>query len=450
MEGTHSASASARQCCVAAILGAGLAACGASDTPPPAGGGPVVQGGYTITVRAGVTDYGSGRRGLALLAAVRDEDGAGPSAEWDAELLGSAGIVTAGAITYHAPGPGSYVAWTWPKLAVNTTEQLQLRIGPTPLDLAAVPFTAAPPATSLGIPQPRLALDGRTVQWPAVAGAAAYRCMISGQGGMAERLGTTPSCDVAALAPGSYVVQVQALSVNLAALGANTARSPALPSRFDVAEGRLGILVPDAGGTPLQLVAAAGALRFGGVAYIAVWTSITAPDGTPTGAAWSTGVRLIGGSAMDSATLMPYPAAAPRALLHGISYALRATPGDYLLIARSDAEELSVPVHLGAPAQLAEPTGVTAAGEPTGGGAVAWNTVAGATSYLVRAYDLDGFEVARGWAAAPSLGFASGTFTSGDRYDVYVLATDADMIGGAAPLQVAAAETTYPTAFTAP
>ncbi len=444
---TRDASGRTWRSCLPALM-ASLSACGSSSAPPPPPG-PVVQSGYAITVRPGVSDFGTGRLALAMLATVRNDAGAGPPAAWDARLYDANGTAIAPQGGYHAPGPGSYVTWTWPSVLVDAPQALELWIGPTPMDLAHVPFVASPPVSSLGVPRPRLSLDGKALSWTAVPGAATYRCLIAGQTAPLEVFSTTPSCDISTLAPGTYLVQVQALSVDLAALRANASRTPPLPDRFDVSEGRLGILVPDAGGTPLQLLAAGGALRFNGIDYIAVWASIVSPDGTPTPIPWAMSVSLVGGTVIDTATLDPYPAGTPRSFETG-GYSLRARPGDYLVGATSGLTRLMVHVNVGAPAQLAEPIGVTPAGNAAGGASVTWNPVAGAASYRVRAFDLSSNEVASGWTAASQFTFPDGTFTSGQSYDVSVLATDADMIGGAAPLQVSAVETTYPTRFVAP
>ncbi len=75
----------------------------------------------------------------------------------------------------------------------------------------------------------------------------------------------------------------------------------------------------------------------------------------------------------------------------------------------------------------------------------------GASSYRVRAFDAATYyETAAGWSSTNSYTFPPSTFTPGRSYDVYVLATDAVMIGGAAPLQVGATETSFPVRFTSP
>lgn len=383
-----------------------------------------------------------------MLATVRNDAGAGPPVAWDARPYDANGTAVAAQDVYYAPGPGSYMTWSWPSVIVDAPRELELRIGPTLIDLARVPFLASPPVSTLGVPRPRLSLDGQAVSWPAVSGAGTYRCLFGGQSALLETFTPTPSCDISALAPGYYMVQVQALSVDLAALGSNSSRTPPLPDRFDVSEGRLGILVPDAGGTPLQLIAAGGAVRFGEIEYLAVWASVVSPDGTPAAHSWDVSAKPMDGPFAGYTQSFFYPASTTHSL--DLGGGLPPIPGDYFLSAQSGLTRLAVHFVVGAPAQLAEPSGVAPAGDPAGGATVTWSPVAGASSYRVRAYEANGPEVASGWTGSVSFTFPGGTFTSGQSYDVYVLATDADMIGGAAPLQAGAVETTYPTRFVAP
>ncbi len=118
---TRYAGGLARRSCLPAVIGA-LAACGSSSTPPPPPVGPVVQSGYAISVRPGVSDFGTGRLALTLLATVRNDAGAGPSVAWDARPHDESGAAVAPQGGYLAPGPGSYVTWTWPSVLVDAPQ----------------------------------------------------------------------------------------------------------------------------------------------------------------------------------------------------------------------------------------------------------------------------------------------------------------------------------------
>jgi len=75
--------------------------------------------------------------------------------------------------------------------------------------------------------------------------------------------------------------------------------------------------------------------------------------------------------------------------------------------------------------------------------------VTGARSYLVGVWQGASFVTSQ-WVGSTSADFPEGTFTANQAYDVYVAATDADMVGGARPAQVAVAENTQePATFVA-
>jgi hypothetical protein len=70
--------------------------------------------------------------------------------------------------------------------------------------------------------------------------------------------------------------------------------------------------------------------------------------------------------------------------------------------------------------------------------------VAGAKAYLASAYTATtGQFVASVWATGTSTDFPTHTFTAGQGYDVFVAATDADMLNGAVPTQVSVAENVF-------
>lgn len=422
---------------------------GPSEIPTTGGGDPdAIVDGYAVTLRAGSVSVGSGVDGLALIATVRDAAGVGPSWDWDATLLTPTGPAPFGNFVYRASGAGSYEAYTWPGIQFVVPTDYELLIGPDLPSRVTVSFSVTPGST-LGVPSPQLAPDGQSVVWSPIPDAVAYRCIVTPIGGYpVVTIATATSCSLAGVAAGSYLVQVQALSVDLAALGASASRVPYLPTTFDISEGRLGVLVPTGGGTRLQMKAAGGEVRLGSMEYMAIWVSITSADGTPTDSTWQL-VHYPWGGGVSGTGWSSYPAGAAQALTIGDYYAYSATPGDYLLWGTSGGSEIFALFTIGAPAHLAEPTDVIATGGALGGATVSWSPVAGAQSYLVRAYWY-GSEVASAWTTSTSWEFPSGTFTSGNAYSVYVLATDADLVNGGETTQAGATETFAGTSFTSP
>jgi hypothetical protein len=427
------------------LLGAcGGEAEGGAQRPPV----PIIAGGYTVSLRSGVADVGSGVVHLTLLATIRDAAGEGPADSWDANLYDSDGGLEVGRGIYDAPGAGSYVAWSWPEVPVRHSTSFSLRLGPAGQPAADIPFDVAA-TPSVGLPVVRLSLDGERVEWDAVAGAAAYRCTAWGLGGGLESVGTETSCDLSSLPAGGYAVSIAALSVDLDALAASTSTEPTLPPRFDVGVGRLGVYRPFPGEIPLAVRAAGGALRVGTDAYLALWASVITADGKPIAypvyfevSRWNGANWAPFGWGYDQ-----YEGDAPSALHFGSMMPLA---GEYLLTMYAGGI-VSVPFSVGAPAELAPPASVVVESAASGSVSVAWTPVSGARSYLVRAYDpTTGSVVVENWTQAPPVALSPGSFTSGRSYDVYVLATDADMLGGAVPTQVGAGETVTPVTFTAP
>jgi hypothetical protein len=417
--------------------------------PPP----PVTIDGYTITVRPGVIDYGSGVTSVAVLAAVRDVAGEGPSSPWAAALHGREGYLDSPRLSYNAPGPGSYVAWGWPDLHLQDDDAYELRIGPsfaalTPFDLGV------DPRSSIGVPGPHLSLDGARIEWAPVTGAAAYECSVeeaSTGDTVVETRGTDTACDLSTLPPGEYDATVMATSVNLAALAASTARAPALPARFDVAVARLGVYLPypdEELDMPVQVRTAGGALRVGDERRLVVWASVTTPDGAPPGQDWLMNLQVWEDGWPWSFGSFTYPAGA-RQFLH-VGFHSAPVVAQYDVRASSFGPSVSTRFNFGAPAELPEPRNVAVSADGGGAASVSWGAVAGARSHLVRAYDpATGDLVAEAWTKASPLAFPTGSFVAGATYDVYVLATDADLIDGGLPLQVAATETAAPATFTA-
>ncbi len=401
-----------------------------------------------LQASAGVYDDGSGRLGLALLATLRDGRGAGPDGAWTLALAGPGGSLVAQEAYPGGATPGSSASWWWPDEApvagpYDLTASGEGSSLPLQVDL--------PSGLGLAIPQLALSSDAGQISWPAVAGAASYQCQVYDSSSSLQ-LSTTfaaPGCDLSALLPGAYSASVLALSADLAALAANTSQRPALPARFDVAEARLALLRPLAGGAAVRAVAAGGALDSGSATRsLAIWLSISNADGTPTSAAWS--VEVVGPNLPASAPLtFSYGPNLPRQLLW--SYDVPASPGLYSFTATSTAGAIAGSFSVGTPPPLDIAQGVAASAGAQGSATVDWTPVTGALSYLASAWDhATGAFVAGAWVAAPPASFPKGTFAAGSSYDVYVDATDADMLGGQVPTQVAVSEDTYqPVTFAA-
>jgi hypothetical protein len=433
-----------------APLAAALAAAGCSGGSPPE---PVNVGyGLVLQGTGGIYDDGSGVLGLAVLSTLRDSGGAGPSTPWDVALRDEAGALPT-AVAYGSGTAGSYQAWWWPAIPPRT--------GPYSLTVSSDGGRSLEAGFSIaaasGISRPDVAVspDGSLLSWAAIPWAASYECRVFASGTLRYLCtGAEPACDVSALEPGAYEVSVLALSADLGGLASSGAQQPPLPARFDVSEARLAFVRPQPGAPAMKVAAAGGALRYGSVEPgLAIWLSLGQADGTATPVAWA--VAVTGPGLPPYAPLtFTYAAGQERALVW--SYDVPATPGAYALTAESTAGSVVVGFTVGQPAALEQPVGVTATAGASGGATVDWTPVAGARSAFVgvwtRATPSTSSTFADGrWVSGPPATFPSGAFAAGSAYDVYVAATDADMVGpGAPPAQVAVSENTFfPASFVA-
>ncbi len=398
-------------------------ACGGHPSPPP----------YALEASGGTYSDGSGQPGVAVLATLRDAAGAGPAAAWSGTLSDGSG--PRASVTYADGSVGSYAALWWPDLWFAPGNYvLALQSGD---ESARVPFSITD-GSPLPFPQVVLSADGATISWTAVAGAAAYECRVDDAGGLVRAAaGAIASCAVGDLPDGAYQASILACSTDLAAIGADHTQHPVLPARFDVSEARLSFL--RSGTAPVVVLqAAGGAIDWGGgQRTLALWLSILNADGTPNANAWTVSVTGPGLPA-SSPIAFTYPGNFRRLL--SWSYYQPATPGLYAMTASSLAGTITATFSVGAPGLLAIPTGVSAMGGAAGSASVDWIPVTGARSYLVSIWQGAGFVTSQ-WVSSPPASFPHGSFTSGV-YDAYVAATDADMIAGAWPAQVAVAENT--------
>jgi hypothetical protein len=423
----------ARAACVLLVVVA--AACGERSSPAPAR--------YALEAVGGTYDDGSGLRGVAVLATLRDAAGAGPATTWTGTLADASGARAQAAYADSASG-GSYAALWWPDVPFASTTYT-LALGSADESASASIVVAAGGVGA--IPAPALSADGATLSWASGAGVASAECRVTnGSAVVRSTVGAATSCAVGDLPDGAYQASALEYSVDLAALAADASQHPTLPGRFDVAEGRIAFL--RAGGAPVAVGAAAGgAIDSGiGVRTLATWLSIGNADATPTALTWAV---TIAGPGIDPSVPLAfsYPANFPRLLVW--SYDVPAAPGPYVLTATSSAGTFTIPFTVGEPAVLEIPTGIVATDGAQGSAHVAWTAVAGARSYLVGVWQGATFVTSQ-WVASASADFPQGSFTPGQIYDVYVAATDADMAGGARPTQVAVAENTLqPAGFVA-
>jgi hypothetical protein len=402
---------------------------------------------FTLQARGGVYVDGTGQLGLAVLTTLRNADGIGPAVGWSGSLSGPLGPV-GGTVTYAVPGAGSWFASLLPKEPGYA--------GTYSLDLASAGGSAltalfdVAEGTGIAPPQPSFSDASTTISWSPVPGAASYECVVYGEAVVEARsLGAATSCDLSGLPAGTYAASVLAYSADLTSIAASASRTPSLPDRFDVSEARLTFNRTD--GSPLAAtLAAAGGGFHDGTSWpgrgLAVWVSILNPDGTPTSQQWS--VEVVGpGLPATTPLTFTYPANFTRLLIW--SEAVSAAPGSYGLIARSTAGSVARPFTLWTLATLDAPTGIVASAGAQGSADVAWSAVAGAASYLVTVRNRATGEYASGqWVAGTSASFPFDTFLVDQPYDVYVAATDVDMVGGTPPTQVAITENSYqPAAF---
>jgi hypothetical protein len=425
-----------------AIVAVGAAAPGCSKPPPDRAN---VGYGLALQATGGVYDDGSGVLGLAVLSTLRDASGAGPSAPWTVALRDDVGPLPVGFAYGAGPGDSWQARW-WPGVPPRTASY-----GATADDGTRTLEVSFPVAAEPGLARPDVSVssDAGLLSWPAIPWAASYECRVyqSGAEQAAIPAGAVPECDLGSLASGAYQVSVLALSADLAALAASAAQEPPLPARFDVAETRLAVVRPAPGQPALRIAAAGGALQYGSAEPgLAVWLSIVQPDGTPANVPWS--VNVTGpGLPPDAPLSFAYAAGQTRALVW--SYDVSARPGVYTLTAMSSLGSVAASFTVGSSATLALPQDVVATGDARGGASVSFTAVVGAQSHYVgvwtqaNATTASTFVTGR-WVSGPPATFPAGSFVAGAAYDVYVAATDVDMVNaGAQPAQVAVSENTF-------
>lgn len=433
------------------LLVMGVIACGGSGpAEPPVPPTVDTSGGYTLVLRGGVFDDGT-RRGLSLLATLRDAAGKGPQTPWSLSVRAPSGLDVAD-VDYFDSSSGSFMAWWWGAVAPETGKFRVSAIGPDGASID-LPFEVLD-RNGIASARPSLATDARSLVWEAAPGASAYVCQVTASG--STLITTAPStnraCDVSTLPEGAYVASVLSLSVDPAELSANAAQRPVLPA-FDVAAGVLGFSRSSTSPS-VQLRAAGGTLNFGRLnPGLAFWVSVANADGTPPTAEWTVSVT---GPGISSSNPLVATYAASRPQLTFWSYDLTARAGTYVVIASSGATQLLTEVPVGdAASALPIATGIIATPKPSGAADVAWSAVAGASSYRIAVWPSGPgatAPVVESWVRDPRAMLPTGTFTAGKSYDVYVMAAGVDMTGTPSmPASVALSENSYqPVTFSAP
>ena len=413
------------------ILGAlAVAACGGAAkevADPP----------WSLRASLGAYDDGSGRLGIAFLQTLRNREGLGAGGPWNVTLRHESGLTLD--YVYDASGPGSYEA-TWSL----ETAPLAGRWEIDAVSGSAMVRGEADLGTAEGLAPPVVGLraDGLALEWPAVPGAAAYLCRVFTSGALQlEALVVEPGCDLS-LPAGAYSASILALSFDPRALLVDAAASPTLPSRFDISEARIGFTRVD-GAVPVRTLRAVGGAYDNGVGprSIAVWLSLANADGSLTSSDWR--VEIVGpGIPAESPLTATYWAGFPRLMVWAVG--VNATVGTYTATATSGGEVAVAQFTVGAPVWLGMPSAVVASDGAQGSAAVSWNAVTGSVNYLASAYDaVTGELVASQWTPVTHADFPAGTFAAGRSYDVFVAASDVDMVGGAIPTQASVAENVF-------
>lgn len=388
-----------------------------------------------------------GRESLAALVSIRDDRGRGPETPWQLSFLNSEGdeLVVE---TYDDRSDGSFIAFWWPDIPAAPGEyRITATVGE---EQAELPFQVAVP--TLGEPSDaRFDRSSLSYRWTPVPDARSYVCRLT-QGQV--RLTTTapspePACAFGSLTDGLYGASVLAFSADLSALSGERDGIPAMPPSFEITEVRYGFsLSGDAG---FQLRAAGGAMNYGSITPgFAFAVDVSAISGAASTVPWTfdvTGPAFSSGESLRT-TMAP---GARKAVFW--SYDHRARPGDYAVYARSDAGTVTAEFAVASADALPVPVGVLVQSSSSGSAEITWEPVTGANGYLASVWETGAVSPhAELWVNSSPASFPAQTFIGGTRYDVYVAATNVDVLGlKPLPDVVLVSENSYsPASFTAP
>ncbi len=398
---------------------------------------------FELAFVPGTYNDGSGRTGLAALLTLRDEDGKGPAAGANGQLLADGSVVHTFQVgSAEAAATGAYV---WPDVLVSPGSRYTVRLTIPGLPEVHTTTFEVPDRAPLAPPELAVSDDGGQLSWTLPAGAVTFACEAS-TGGVIQLQSTTAGsmCDLSALPPGSYTARVLAFSSDPETVRRASDQRPELPKTFSVSEGRMGFVKGGNGTVALRAAAVGGRFDYGAQKRgLAVWMSLTGAGGAMPTEDFE--IKIVGPGISGSAPLtVTYPAGRDRFIVW--SYDIEARPGRYTLLATSSTRSVSASFVV--PEQgsgLSSPTNVSATSLGAGGANVSWEPVAGAASYFVGVWTRSGglFSTGR-WVTGTSARFDPGTFAVGTAYDVYVTASNVDMtLPAAVPESLALSENTY-------
>lgn len=402
--------------------------------------------GKTLSVRGGTHLLG-GRQSLAALISIRDDLGKGPTTPWNLTFTAPSGEEVASE-TYDDNSEGSFMGFWWPNVAAEPGKYTATATVGT--DRASISFQVVEP--TLGFVA-NSSFERRTglLTWDAAEGAKSYSCRLFSA--TATQSTTSPStarsCAFGALSDGAWSASMLAFSADLAALSAERDALPTLPVSFEVTEVKYGFAISGDGG--YQLRAAGGPLNYGSITQgLAVAVDLTVLGAGASDRPWNLDVS--GPAFANGETWRAMlPPGARRAVFW--SYDYRPRSGNYGLKAQSDAGTVATDFVIGEEPPLQQPQGVLVQPSPSGAAEVTFEPVASARAYLVAGWAFGAAApTAEVWVASSPARFPSQTFTAGTSYDVFVSATNVDVLGAASlPSTVKVSENTYaPAVFTAP
>jgi hypothetical protein len=415
-----------------------------------------VGGGFTLLASGGTINDGSGNNGLALLATLRDGNGAGPglSGGWQVAITGP-GIARPLTVSYDDGSPSSYQLWRWEGLNPATgTYTATATNGAVTLSRS---FTIN---SANSIQRVALTKNGSTLSWNPVSGAGSYYYQVSDGSGSTAASGyltgdpalAAYSFQLPTLADGSYLVEVFAHTQTIPRLMSDSSSAPSLSPQENISVAQMGLVI--AGGTAgsYDLAAKGGILYLGKDSVnvdrygLTVWSSILTSTATPPAGDWT--VAVTGPGITDPLTFT-YPKTDTHYLYW--DFATPPASGSYTLTATSPGYSLTAGFTIpNQTAQLPAATNVTVTPTATSY-SINWNTVTGAASYYVNLWATVGgvyTEIAGEWVNGSAVSVPKVSLTKGILYDVYVTAATLDMtttksLPPPKPAQVDMSDNTY-------
>jgi hypothetical protein len=422
------------------VLAASLASCGGGGgggTPPP----PNVGGGYTLQAAGGTLNDGTATKGLVVLATLRDGDGNGPGAAagWTITITGP-GIITPLTENYDDGSPSSYITWRWK----NITPQTSTYKASATNGSVTLTYNFSIDVTKT-LPNSSLTKSSSVISWPSVANAGSYYYLVTDGSGTAADYGYLSSSQnsftLPVLPDGSYNVDVYAHTKNRLDLMTDPSPTPGLPTQENMSLSQTTFSV-NGSSSGYYLNARGGTLYMGqmesgvppvveDIYGLSIWTSISAPGGTPPAGPWIVKVTGPGLPLLTDPDVFTftYPGTYSHYLYWDFGFAPKS--GTYTVTATDGVTTLTDSFTIpNVTAKLPGATGISLTQTAAKGGNVSWNPIPGASSYYVNIWAMDNgvyTEIAAGWVNTNAAIVAKNTFISGTIYDVYVTASSLDM-----------------------